>query len=44
MNNIYENFTNLYSLSKTLRFELVPQGKTLDNMKKNHVIDDDIRI
>jgi len=24
-----KNFTNFYSLSKTLRFELIPQGKTL---------------
>lgn len=40
-NNIYDKFTNLYSLSKTLRFELIPQGKTLENMKDNHVIEDD---
>ncbi len=26
-------FTNLYSLSKTLRFELIPQGKTLENIQ-----------
>lgn len=41
MNNIYDQFTNLYSLSKTLRFELIPQGKTLENMRSNHVIEDD---
>lgn len=41
MNNIYEKFTNLYSLQKTLRFELIPQGKTLENMKTNHIIEDD---
>lgn len=26
-------FTNLYSLSKTLRFELIPQGRTLENIQ-----------
>lgn len=30
---VFEKFTNLYSLSKTLRFELKPIGKTLENMK-----------
>lgn len=30
-----EKFTNLYALSKTLRFELKPIGKTLENMHKN---------
>lgn len=33
--NSFDKFTNLYSLSKTLRFELKPVGKTLDNMKKD---------
>ncbi len=28
-----EKFTNLYSLTKTLKFELKPVGKTLDNMR-----------
>ena len=28
-------FTNLYSLSKTLRFELKPVGKTLENMRSH---------
>ena len=27
-------FTNKYSLSKTLRFELIPQGKTLEHIEK----------
>lgn len=27
---MYQNFTNKYAVSKTLRFELVPQGKTLE--------------
>ena len=30
-----EEFTNLYSLSKTLRFELQPIGKTLENINAN---------
>ncbi len=28
-----EDFTNLYSLSKTLRFELRPIGKTRENIE-----------
>ena len=36
-----ENFTNLYSLSKTLRFELIPQGKTLENIKKSGILEQD---
>lgn len=35
-NNIFSKFTNQYSLSKTLRFELKPVGKTLENMR-NHL-------
>ncbi len=34
-----KNFTNLYSLSKTLRFELKPIGNTLENMA--HIIEQD---
>ncbi len=30
----FEEFTGLYSLSKTLRFELKPVGKTMENIKK----------
>ena len=30
-----ERFTRLYSLSKTLRFELKPVGKTLENMREH---------
>ena len=36
-----EKFTNLYSLSKTLRFELIPQGKTLENIEKNNFLQQD---
>ncbi len=31
---LIKDFTNLYSLNKTLRFELVPQGKTNDYIDK----------
>lgn len=34
-------FTNQYSLSKTLRFKLVPQGHTLDNMKRDMILSSD---
>lgn len=33
--NIYKDFANQYELSKTLRFELKPIGKTLEKMKEN---------
>ncbi len=29
-----QDFTNLYSLSKTLRFELIPQGKPWKTSKR----------
>ncbi|PIU09150.1 MAG: hypothetical protein CO138_00730 [Candidatus Moranbacteria bacterium CG_4_9_14_3_um_filter_33_15] len=31
---VFENFTNLYSLSKTLRFELKPVGKLVNYADK----------
>lgn len=34
----FENFTKQYQVSKTLRFELIPQGKTLENMKCDGII------
>lgn len=37
----YNDFTNLYSLSKTLRFELRPVGKTAENIKKAKLITED---
>lgn len=40
MNNLKE-FTGLYSLSKTLRFELKPIGKTLENIEKKHLLEQD---
>lgn len=34
----FEQFTNLYSLSKTLRFELKPMGRTLENIHKSEIL------
>lgn len=34
-------FTNLYPLSKTLRFELKPIGKTLENIKESGLLNQD---
>lgn len=36
--SIFDDMTNLYSLSKTLRFELKPVGRTLEHMKANGII------
>ncbi|NJL96677.1 hypothetical protein HC864_02565 [Candidatus Gracilibacteria bacterium] len=41
--SIFSKFTNLYSLTKTLRFELKPVGKTLENMKNNLGYDIDLQ-
>ena len=35
------DFTGLYPLSKTLRFELIPQGKTLEHFEKNGLLETD---
>ncbi len=37
----FEDFTNLYSISKTLRFELRPIGKTKDNIEKHGLLEED---
>ena len=37
----FNRFSNLYSLSKTLRFSLDPVGKTLENIQKNGLLDQD---
>ena len=37
----YSDFTNLYSVSKTLRFELKPIGKTKENIEKNGILERD---
>ncbi|MBW6442211.1 type V CRISPR-associated protein Cas12a/Cpf1 [Patescibacteria group bacterium] len=39
--SIQSEFTNKYSLSKTLRFELKPVGKTLENIEKKGLISQD---
>ncbi|MDR3048120.1 MAG: type V CRISPR-associated protein Cas12a/Cpf1 [Bacteroidales bacterium] len=36
-----KQFTNLYQLSKTLRFELIPQGKTLENIQASNILSND---
>ncbi len=37
----FADFTNLYSMSKTLRFELQPQGKTYDNIVVSGILEED---
>ncbi|MEW6527947.1 MAG: type V CRISPR-associated protein Cas12a/Cpf1 [Spirochaetota bacterium] len=37
----YNDFTNLFSLQKTLRFELKPVGKTLENIKIAEILEHD---
>ena len=37
----FSDFTGLFSLSKTLRFELKPIGKTLENIEKKGLLDED---
>lgn len=39
--NDLKQFTGLYSLSKTLRFELKPIGRTQEWIDKNHVLEND---
>ena len=40
MKNLTE-FTGLYPVSKTLRFELKPQGRTLEYIEKNGLLEQD---
>lgn len=35
------SFTGLYPISKTLRFELIPQGKTLEHIEKSKILVND---
>ena len=37
-----DSFTGKYSLSKTLRFRLIPVGKTLENFKNKKLLDEDM--
>ena len=39
-----DSFTNKYSLSKTLRFKLIPVGKTLENYEKSQMLAEDERL
>lgn len=41
--NLFAKFTNRYALSKTLRFELKPVGKTLENMREHLRWDKDLQ-
>ena len=41
MNNTFNDFTGLYSLSKTLRFELKPIAQTKENIKKGKFLESD---
>lgn len=41
MTEFFSKFTNLYELSKTLRFELKPIGETADLLNKNKIIEID---
>ena len=40
-NTFFSQFTGLYPISKTLRFELKPIGKTLENVQNKGIIDQD---
>lgn len=37
----FDKFIHQYQVSKTLRFALIPQGKTLENITKNNVLQED---
>ena len=39
--SIFDEYTHLYSVSKTLRFELIPQGKTQEYIEKNGILEED---
>lgn len=41
MATIFDKFVGVYPLSKTLRFELRPMGKTLDNIKERGILSRD---
>ena len=42
-NMYYQNLTKMYPISKTLRNELIPVGKTLENIRKNGIRKADIQ-
>ena len=39
--SVFDSFTNLYSLSKTLRFELIPTPETESSLKQLNLLDQD---
>lgn len=41
MNTIFDDFTNCYQVSKTLRFSLLAIGKTSEHIKKDGIIAED---
>lgn len=41
MQKALSHFSNLYQLSKTLRFELIPQGKTLEYIQQHGLLEQD---
>jgi len=41
MGSIFENYTNLYSVSKTLRFSLIPMYETESNIQKYGILNND---
>lgn len=40
---MYKDMYNKFSISKTLRFELKPIGKTLENIKQNEIIEEGVK-
>jgi hypothetical protein len=43
MNKFLDNFTNQYKLTKTIGFELVPVGKTLEHIKNKGLLEKDVQ-
>ena len=41
MEKLYSNLHKLYSIQKTLKFELKPVGKTIENIKKEGILEKD---
>ena len=39
--SIFDEYTHLYSVSKTLRFELIPQGRTQEYIEKKGILEED---
>ena len=42
-NSLFSSFVNEYPVSKTLRFELIPVGKTLEHIEADGVLDCDAK-